>query len=91
MVNGLAFSPNGRHVAAATGGIVFGEGSLGGVGGSPVLRIISTDDGAIVASFNGHVNGVKDVAFLSDDRVVSGSADGTIRVWTLEHALKGDS
>lgn len=86
-VNAVAFSPDGKLLAAAEGRVV---------------SLWNPDDGTSLDAGEGHTADVSDLSFEpSGDRLVSGSCeDGTIRVWTLrrwrdstppEHAVAFDS
>jgi WD40 repeat protein/predicted Ser/Thr protein kinase len=46
-------------------------------------RIWDTRDGELLHVLEGHSSAIWDGAFLPDDRVVTGSADGTLRIWSL--------
>jgi RNA polymerase sigma factor (sigma-70 family) len=83
-VNGVAFSPDGRVLAAA-------YGSRGWFGRPPglrppavgsVVRLWDVRTGDELHTLKGHDNGVRSVAFSPDGkRLVSGSHDSTVRVW----------
>ena len=67
-----SFSPNGKHVAVGTG--------------ERAVVILDSTTGQEVARLYGHTGAVTCVAFdSSGHRLVSGSVDGTIRVWTLDY------
>lgn len=66
------------------------------------LEVRTVDDGSRVALLKGHTDNVSCLAVVDgggdgiEPRVVSGSEDGTVRVWDVEkqcivHSLKGDS
>jgi WD40 repeat protein len=72
-----AFSPDpgGRWVASA------GEDST--------VKVWNSDTGTLVRNFRGHTGLVSSVAFTSDGQLlVSGSRDGTVKVWDLTHLEK---
>ncbi len=59
------------------------------------LFAIDPQSGAVISTFVGHTNSVRDVAFSSDQRLMaSGSRDRTVRIWTISstslvHAIRG--
>lgn len=69
-VRGLTFSPDSSLVAtSATDGN---------------LRLFLASDGTYICSFQGHTNWANSVVFDHDGRrLVSGSGDGTIRIWRI--------
>ncbi len=71
-VTALAWSPDGRRVAAA-----------GDANGPPDLRVYLWDaDGAPVATLAGHTGPVTSLAWSPDGRTLAtGSRDGTVRLW----------
>jgi RNA polymerase sigma factor (sigma-70 family) len=82
----VAFSPDGKVLAAA-------YGSLGWFGRPPaarpptlgsVVRLVDVRTGKELRTLKGHDNGVRSIAFAPDGkRLVSGSHDGTVRVWEV--------
>ena len=75
-VYSLAFSPDGRLLA--TGGIEGGD--RGGVG---VVRVWNSETGELHRTLAGHDNIVRAVLWGPDGRVLSGSDDGTVKLWDL--------
>ena len=66
-VNGLAFTPDGKYIAAG-----LGNGSV---------SVFSAKGGTPVAVMRGHTSPVAAVTFIEGDRLVSVSTDETARVW----------
>jgi WD40 repeat protein len=48
------------------------------------VRLWRADDGQLLATLEGHEQGVFHVAFVGSDLVVSGSDDGSVRLWRLD-------
>ncbi len=68
LITGMAWSPNGRHLATASYDRTVRVWNLAS-GESQVL--------------SGHVGPVWAVAWVGPEKVLSGSSDGTVRLWTL--------
>lgn len=70
-INALAFSPDGRWLAAASD--------------DKSIRLWDAKTGARVTAFTGHTSKVTSVSFSPDGkRLVSGSFDKTIRIWDIQ-------
>ncbi len=67
----LALSPDDRLAA------------VGGLDG--VVRVVELASGRTVAVLEGHQERVATLAWASDARLLSGSWDGTVRLWDLSH------
>jgi len=64
----VAYSPNGRHLAVATG--------------HDPIRVWDTTTGTVLAEFPGHTAAVSCLAFTLDGRhIASADADAIVRVW----------
>jgi WD40 repeat protein len=70
VLRSVAFSPNGLFVA--TGSDDFS------------IRVWHTEDGAAAGILTGHGGGIYSLAFPSNNRILSASADGTARLWSLD-------
>jgi WD40 repeat protein len=76
----LAFSPDGRRLAAADG--VEGYGSRGRFPPDGVIRVFTVDTGQEQLVLAGHRRFVTGVQFAADGAtLVSGGEDGTVRLW----------
>jgi WD40 repeat protein len=68
-INQLAFSPNGKSLAAACGNSV---------------KVLDTATGKEQVTLYGHGGQVRTVAYAKDGKVLlTGSADGTVKVWDV--------
>lgn len=79
-INRVCISHDGRRIASA--------------GEDRCVRLWNVEDGGVGGCYKGHVDVVNDVQFLPDGRVVSVSADGTVRFWSShtaaqEHRIAG--
>src|SRR6185312_12389056 len=66
-VNGVVFAPDERQVASACA--------------DKRLRIWDVEQAAPPVVLEGHDGVLTDVAFASDGRIATASADGTVRLW----------
>jgi WD40 repeat protein/tRNA A-37 threonylcarbamoyl transferase component Bud32 len=77
--NGLAFSPDGKYLAAAVGSLFVVAPSQPGD-----VRVWNVSSGNPVLTLAGHTFWATDVAFSPDSkRLATASADRTVRVWEL--------
>lgn len=66
----VLFSPDHRYLAVVS---------------DATIQLLCPDQGVVIKTFTGHTDRVRTIAFSNDGRVlISGSYDGTIRVWTCE-------
>jgi WD40 repeat protein/serine/threonine protein kinase len=71
MVRGVAYSPDGRRLAAC--------------GEDQTIRVWDTATGDMLCTLRGHSGGVQCVAFSPDGRrLVSGGSDSTVRIWNAQ-------
>ena len=78
-VNGLAFSPDGRHLAWA--------------GVDQTVTLCDMDSGRVQRSYRGHSSPILDVRFSPDGRrlATAGGDDGTVRIWDPQADQDGRS
>ena len=78
----VAFSPDGRTLAAAL--------SSGGGSDANTIKLMDLETTGI-QTLSGHRNHISEMAFSRDGTtLVSGGADGTVRVWNLETGIFRD-
>jgi WD40 repeat protein len=65
----MSFSPNGRIIATASQ--------------DNTVKVWNVENGKLQTTLTGHSNGVYDVSFLSENRLVSASSDHSLKVWQL--------
>ncbi len=81
-VHGVAFSPDGRFLAAGNPDGTIALLRLTAQGGKAPLRLPPWKPTPVVRSFNGHSGVAFRVRFSKDGRhLFSGGADGTARIW----------
>ncbi len=74
----LAFSPDGKYLAVA-------EGHKDGIPKTHPVTVWDVSARQIAASFSGHTNDVRSIAFSPDGNILaSGSSDGTIKLWDMQ-------
>src|ERR1035441_3329484 len=69
-VSSCLFSPDGRHVVTASH--------------RHAIKVWSAENGELVRALSGHAEAVRACAFSADEKLLSASADGTLRLWDLE-------
>jgi WD40 repeat protein len=82
----LAFSPDGKQLAVG-GGLPSESG---------ILQVFTWPTGTQVARFTEHNDAIRSVAWLDDEKLISGSVDREIKLWTVDEkasflTLKGHS
>jgi dipeptidyl aminopeptidase/acylaminoacyl peptidase len=76
-VRSAVFSPDGRRVLTASGGLIFSEDNT--------ARLWEAESGKLLATFQGHTNSVSSAVFSPDGRrVLTASNDSTARLWEAE-------
>ncbi|KAG6813079.1 hypothetical protein H0H92_014138 [Tricholoma furcatifolium] len=76
-ISALKFNP--------TGTILASSGSEYSEGADKLIKLWDTNSGEILRTFDGHTEGISDVAWSSDgDYIASASDDKTIIIWSLE-------
>lgn len=82
-IRSVVYSPNGKYVFSASGGIQI-EGKSK-PGDDHTIRMWSVLTGQEVKRFEGHTQPIISIAISADGKyVVSGSADRTVRIWSVE-------
>ena len=84
-VQSVAYSPDGKFLASASGRFDPGVGSLT----SWEVKLWDADTGKEIREFPGHLDGVHALAFSPDSqRLVTGSRDGAVKVFEVSTAKK---
>jgi WD40 repeat protein/tetratricopeptide (TPR) repeat protein len=99
LVTSLAFSSDGRYVAAAAGPVLQKSPTGGRFAANFPIRVWSTTNGKRVASLLGHTEAVLHLAFSptnGNSLASAGGLDGTARLWDVAtgrevHLLRGHS
>jgi WD40 repeat protein/predicted Ser/Thr protein kinase len=92
VVNAVAFANNGRWAIAATGGFADGNRFVKTGGKDCAIHVYDTATGEKLQEFTGHAWDVVSVAVSSDNRyLLSGSTDGTIRLWRMPFSQRDTS
>ena len=73
----LAVLPDGRLAAG------YSDAPATAAGGPSLVRVWDVQRRALDAELSGHANDVESLAALSDGRLVSGSRDHTVKVWSV--------
>lgn len=76
----VAWSPDGKYIAAGDGGLGGGHGQP--ITGQGTVQIWNAATGSPLLSYHGHVSRITTVAWSPDGQeIASGSADKTVQVW----------
>jgi WD40 repeat protein len=81
---GVAFSPEGRLALSCSGTDYYDDQlrqELGGIDNT--VRLWDVASGQEIACLEGHAANVNCVAFVPEGHALSGSSDGTVRLWSL--------
>jgi hypothetical protein len=67
------------------------DGQLAALAGSDdnAIKLCKVTTGEVVHSFTGHTGAVSSIAFSPDGRMLSGSRDGTMRLWDVNQEGEG--
>ncbi|HTL28570.1 MAG TPA: WD40 repeat domain-containing protein, partial [Tepidisphaeraceae bacterium] len=86
-INAMTFTHDGRYLIAGDGQVESTDkpGVYDGLmGGPPHISVIDMSNGRDIRQYQGPVNAILDLCATPDDKMlVSGSADGSIRIWKL--------
>ena len=83
LVRSLAVLPDGRLAAG------YSDAPFTADGGPSLVRVWDVQRRALDAEISGHTNDVESLAALSDGRLLSGSRDETMKVWSVPPAAAG--
>ncbi|KAJ8496431.1 hypothetical protein ONZ45_g12449 [Pleurotus djamor] len=72
-VDSVTFSPNGQWIASASD--------------DKNINVWDAHSGVLLRTLSGHTECVSNCIFSSDDEIISGSVDGTIRFWNMKTGI----
>jgi WD40 repeat protein len=85
-VNSVRFSPDGKLLVTAAGGMIKEHGAVGRFPADFTVRLWDAVSGRQIACCQGHSSDVLRAVFSpSGEEVISCSQDGSVRIWEVPH------